>query len=451
MISLKINYRTVNNMDSVQSKKNPFLSATRIFLLGLFSVCSVGAVAQAVEILTIENAYRLARKNYPLIKQRDLINKSKDYTVSNAAKGYLPMLSANGQATYQSDVTTLPFKFSPGITIPNYNKDQYKFFGKVDQIIYDGGAIRNQKQTANANEAIQQQNLEVELYGIYDRVNQLFFGLLLTDEQLKQNALLKADIQNGIDKVNAQVKNGTAYRSSVDELSAQLLETEQSRIGLVANKKAFLNMLGLFINMLLDENTIIESPVTPVNTDSINRPELLFYDYQKRIYDLQSESLKIDLRPKFSFFFQAGYARPGLNLLSNDFAWYYIGGLRLSWNFGSLYRLNNQQRLLDIDKQQLDLQKQTFLLNTAMTQKQESAEMEKYIELSRNDEAIIALRASVKKAASAQLENGVLTVRDYLTEVNAEDQATQNRILHEVEMLQTQYNYENTAGNLKVQ
>jgi outer membrane protein TolC len=419
--------------------------------LGLFSVCSVGAVAQAVEILTIENAYRLARKNYPLIKQRDLINKSKDYTVSNAAKGYLPMLSANGQATYQSDVTTLPFKFSPGITIPNYNKDQYKFFGKVDQIIYDGGAIRNQKQTANANEAIQQQNLEVELYGIYDRVNQLFFGLLLTDEQLKQNALLKADIQNGIDKVNAQVKNGTAYRSSVDELSAQLLETEQSRIGLVANKKAFLNMLGLFINMLLDENTIIESPVTPVNTDSINRPELLFYDYQKRIYDLQSESLKIDLRPKFSFFFQAGYARPGLNLLSNDFAWYYIGGLRLSWNFGSLYRLNNQQRLLDIDKQQLDLQKQTFLLNTAMTQKQESAEMEKYIELSRNDEAIIALRASVKKAASAQLENGVLTVRDYLTEVNAEDQATQNRILHEVEMLQTQYNYENTAGNLKVQ
>jgi outer membrane protein TolC len=371
--------------------------------------------------------------------------------VSNAAKGYLPTLSANGQATYQSDVTTLPFKFSPGITIPNYNKDQYKFFGEVDQIIYDGGAIRNQKQTANANEAIQQQNLEVELYGIYDRVNQLFFGLLLTDEQLKQNALLKADIQNGIEKVNAQVKNGTAYRSSVEELSAQLLETEQSQIGLVANKKAFLNMLGLFINIPLDENTIIESPATPVNTDSINRPELLFYDYQKRIYDLQSESLKIDLRPKFSFFFQGGYARPGLNFLSNDFAWYYIGGLRLSWNFGSLYRLNNQQRLLDIDKQQLDLEKQTFLLNTAMTQKQESAEMEKYIELSRNDEAIIALRASVKKAASAQLENGVLTVRDYLTEVNAEDQARQNRILHEVEMLQTQYNYENTAGNLKVQ
>ena len=438
-------------MDALQSKNGLFLQASRIFLLGLLSVCSISAVAQAVKSLTIENAYLLARKNYPLIKQRDLINKSKDYSVSNAAKGYLPTLSANGQATYQSDVTTLPFKSSPGITIPSYSKDQYKIYGEVNQLIYDGGAIRNQKKTAEANDVIQQQNLEVELYALYDRVNQLFFGLLLTDEQLKQNALLKADIQNGIAKVNAQVNNGTAYQSSVDELSAQLLETEQSRIGLVATKKAFLNMLGLFINMLLDENTIIQSPVAPVKTDSINRPELLFYDYQKRIYDLQSESLKIDLRPKFSSFFQGGYARPGLNLLSNDFAWYYVGGLRLSWNFGSLYRLSNQQHLLDIDKQQLDVQKQTFLLNTAMTQKQQSAEIEKYIELSGNDEAIIALRASVKKVASAQLANGVLSVRDYLTEVNAEDQARQNRILHEVEMLQTRYNYENTTGNLKVQ
>jgi len=406
-------------MRTLRSNRSLHCLKSRMLLFGFFAVSTISTMGQALKSLSIENAYQLARKNYPLIKQRDLINKSKDYTVSNAAKGYLPAFSVNGQATYQSDVTALPFKSSPGIIVPHYSKDQYKLYGEVDQLIYDGGAIHNQKETAEANAVIQMQNLEVELYTLYDRVNQLFFGAMLTDEQLKQNNLLKADIQNGIDKTQALVGNGTAYRSSVDELSAQLLQAEQSRIELMANKKAFLGMMGLFINLSLNDSTKIESPVTPVYSDNINRPELLFYDYQKRVYDLEAESLKIDLRPRFTFFFQGGYARPGLNLLSNDFAWYYIGGLRLSWNFGSLYRLNNQRQILDINKQSLDIQKQTFLFNTAITQKQQYAELEKYIELSRKDEAIISLRESVKKAATAQLENGVLSAHDYLTEVNA--------------------------------
>ena len=193
----------------------------------------------------------------------------------------------------------------------------------------------------------------MELYALYDRVNQLFFGALLINEQLKQNELTKADVQNGIDKAKAQVANGTAYRSSVDELNAQLLQTDQARIELKANKKAYLDMLGLFINGSLDDNTVLEMPVIPVYTDVVTRPELLSYDYQKKTYDLQDELLKTQLRPKFSLYVQGGYGRPGLNFLSNDFEWYYIGGLRLNWNFGSLYTMRNQQRILDINDHRL--------------------------------------------------------------------------------------------------
>jgi len=401
--------------------------------------------------LTIGECYSLARKNYPLIKQRDLITKTKEYSVSNAAKGYLPAFSVNGQATYQSAVTSFPFTIPiRGFTLPVYSKDQYKIDGQLDQVIYDGGVIKNQKQTAEANEIIQQQSLEVELYALYDRVNQLFFGALLVDAQLKQNELLKQDVQNGVDKEKALVANGTAYRSNVDELEAQLLQTDQSRIELVATKKAYLDMLAVFINKPVDENTILEKPAAPMLADSVSRPELLSYDYQKKTYDLQDKLLVAQLMPKFSFFAQGGYARPGLNELSNNFAWYYIGGLRLSWNIGSLYTLKNQKRLLNIDRETLDIQKETFLFNTNLTQKQQNSDIVEDIELVKKDDAIVRLRESVKKASSAQLENGVLSAHDYITEVNAEDEARQNRILHQMQLLQAQYSYQNTMGNIKI-
>ena len=416
----------------------------------LFLSRGTDVIAQTVSKLNIEQAYQLAQKNYPLTKQRGLITKTKEFTVANTAKGYLPVFSLNGQATYQSAVTNFPFTLPiPGFSLPSYSKDQYKIFAEVDQVVYDGGLIKNQQQVASANELIQQQNLEVELYVLYDRINQLFFGALLIDEQLKQNELVKKDIQNGIDKAKALVANGTAYRSSVDELSAQLLQTDQLRVELKANKKAFIEMLGLFINSAVDENIILEKPAVPVLLDNINRPELLFYDYQKKAYDLQDELLKTQVRPKFSLFAQGGYGRPGLNMLSNDFALYYISGLKLNWNLGSLYTLKNQKQLIDINRKSVDLQKETFLFNTTVIQKQQSAELIKFLELLKKDDAIIALRESVKKAAAAQLENGVLSAHDYINQVNAEDQARQAFILHQMQLLQSQYNYQNTVGNNK--
>jgi len=421
-----------------------------LFCILLLLPCTELIAQQTVQHLNIGEVYRLAQQNYPLIKERDLITKTKDYSVSNAARGYLPALNINGQATYQSAVTSFPFTLPiKGFVLPTYSKDQYNIHGEVDQVIYDGGTIKNQKQTAKANEVVQQQNLEVELYALYDRLNQLFLGAMLVDEQLKQNELLKKDVQNGIDKEKAQLANGTAYRSSVDELQAQLLTTDQARVELNATRKAYLDMLGVFINKQLDENTVLEKPDAPPITDEVSRPELSYYDYQKQLYDLQEQMLKNQLLPKLNFYVQGGYARPGLDFLSNDFAWYYIGGLRLSWNLGSLYTLKNQRNILDLDRTTLDVQKETFMFNTRITQRQQNADVEKYLSLLKKDDDIIALRESVKTASAAQLENGVLSAHDFITEVNAADEAHQNRILHEVQLLQAQFSYQNTMGNIK--
>jgi outer membrane protein TolC len=424
-------------------KRRPCIGNRRICLLLAISFLALVVRSQVVTRLTIDQAYQLARTNYPLIKQQDLISRTKQYSLANAAKGYLPALSVSGLATYQSAVTYFP---QPGF--PVFSKDQYKFYGELDQVIYDGGQISNQKQTAQVNAAIQQQNLEVDLYALYDRVNQLFFGAILVEEQLLLNDLLKQDLQNGIDKTQSQVANGTAFRSSVDDLSAQLLQSDQSRVELLATRKAYLDMLGIFISRVFDQNSVLERPPVPELADSISRPELLFYDYQKRAYDLQDDLLKVQLRPKLSFFIQGGLARPGLNFLSDEFAWYYYGGLRFSWNLGSLYSLKNSRQLSLIGRQNLEVQKETFIFNTKITQKQGYSDIQKYLELIKKDDQIVALRESVKKASSAQLENGVLSARDYITEVNLEDEARQNRVVHEIQLLQAQYTYQSVMGGV---
>jgi outer membrane protein TolC len=434
------------------ASNNTFMHYRSIFLWGIcLLLWGNYSIAQPAKSgLSIEQAYSLARSNYPLIKQAELIKKTTAYSLENASKGYLPVFSISGQATYQSAVTNFPFKIPiAGFTIPAYSKDQYKVYAQVDQVIYDAGLIKNQQQSIQNNDIIQQQSLEVELYAIYDRVNQLFFGALLLDEQLKQNQLVKQDVQNGIDKARALLANGTAYRSSVDELSAQLLQVDQSRIEMEAMKKAYLNMLALFTNIPLNETSVLEKPAELELATEITRPELTLFDYQQKQILTQEQLLKIQLRPKFNVFLQGGYGRPGLNMLSNDFAWYYMGGLRLNWNFGSWYTLKNQREILGINKNNIDIQKQTFLLNTRISQAQQNDQLLKFKELAKTDLAIIELRTSVKKAASAQLENGVLSPHDYLNQVNAEDQARQNLILHQIQSLQTQYSFRNITGNAK--
>lgn len=396
-----------------------------------------------VNSITLDSCYVLAKKNYPLVKQHELIAKSNEYTLGNIAKGYLPQLDINGQATYQSDVTQFP-KSIPGIK--TLSKDQYKIYAEANQVIYDGGVLKQQKKLQEANAIVDEQQLEVELYKLKDRINQLYFGILLIDEQLKQIVLTRRDIQLGLDKTNAQISNGTALQSNADILKAQLLKTDQQTIELNSNRKAFTDMLGLFVNRPLDENTIFIKPENITSSGEISRPELLMYDEQNKIFDVQNNLLTAKNTPKISFFVQGGYGRPAFNILSNNFDPFYIGGLRFIFPLSEFYTIKNERNLISINKQNIDVQRSTFLFNTQLAIKQQSASITKLQAFLKTDNEIISLRTNVKKAALAQLENGVLNSSDYLREVNAEDAARQDKILHEIQLLMAQYNERNITG-----
>jgi outer membrane protein TolC len=417
----------------------------------LIGAILISVFAEGQKLLTLDTCYARARQQYPLIKQKGLIDKTKDFNVSNAAKGYLPQVNFNGQATYQSAVTSISLTGLPpafkNLSFPTPSKDQFNLHGEVDQTIYDGGMIKQQKQSAGAGADIQEQNIEVQLYALKDRINQIFFGALLIAEQLKQNALLQKDLQSNIDNMQAGVNSGTALSSNLDQLQAELLQQQQNEVELKSSRKAYIDMLGLFINQPLDDNAELQTPVSKIVSDSIHRPELSFYDFQKKNDDVQEKILDASNRPKFLYFFQGGYALPGLNGFDVNPEWYYITGFRLSWSLGGLYTIKNQKQLLDIDKQGIDVQKDDFIFNTRIALKQQSADMIKLQQLINTDKEIIAKRTSVKNAAKAQVDNGVITVHEYINQLDAEDQAKQSLLLHQVQLLMDEYNYQNTSGN----
>ncbi|MEX6688366.1 TolC family protein [Danxiaibacter flavus] len=425
------------------------MSTIRRYVM-MLTCCLPGMFARAQSnSITIEECYTLARNNFPQIKKLDLISKSSNYSLENASKLYLPQVSVNGQASYQSPTVTFPdiLPGVPGHVLPQLSKDQYKVTADVSQLIYDGGNISNQKELIRANTASQQQSVEVALYSIKERVNQIFFAILLMDQQLRQNEIRKSNLQNSADKAAAAFEYGTAFRSNVDELKAEVISADMTSIDFVSTRTAYVKMLGILIGKELDDSTKLVMPELKTTGPEINRPELKLYDLQRNALDVEERRLKTDHTPKFSAFAQGGYGRPTLNFVDNSFGTWYMVGAKFTWNIGSFYTLKNNKLNLDINRQTIEAERETFLYNTKISLQQQDGEVIKYQQLLKKDIGAVELRTSVRKSAEAQLANGVITTHDYIAQVNAEDQSRQLLILHQVQLLQAQYKINYTSGN----
>jgi outer membrane protein TolC len=418
----------------------------KIFLITLL-ILTVSYVNAQTRI-TLEECYLKARENYPLIKQKEYIAKSKDYNVSNVWKEYFPQITINGQASYQSDVTTIPLP-TLGASYETLSKDQYKAFADVSQVIYDGGLISSQADIQESMADVDDQKLEIEFLNLKERVNQIYFGILLLDEQLKQIDLVKKDLNESLSKLTASLEFGTATQTNVDILKAELLKTEQRKIELFSSRKAYIKMLSLLINGNLDEDSNLVPPPTLniIPVAEINRPELKLYSSHQKIVESQNGLTVSKILPKASLFFQGGYGKPTFDMLKNEFGWYYITGARLSWPLSNFYTQGNEKEINELTKKTIETQKETFLLNTNVSLKQQLIEIDKLKDLINVDKEIIVLRTSVKESSRAQLENGVITSSDFIRDLNSEDNAKQNLAIHTIQLLLTQYYYKLTIGN----
>ncbi len=401
--------------------------------------------AQVPQLLTLDSCLAMAGRNFPLVKQLDLIGKSADYSLENAARGYLPRLTVAGQATYQSDVTGLPLRV-PGMDIPVLGKDQYRLYGEVLQPLTDLLTKKDHRRLIEANAEVETGKVQVELYKLRERVGQLYFGILLLDAQLEQAALLKEDIESGLRKMTAAIAGGVASAGSLYPLEAESLKADQRIIELRAARTGFADMLAHFTGAAPNGFTRLELPAPGDDPDGISRPELRLFDSQQKTFDMQEKLKTAGTLPRFSLFFQGGVGRPGLNMLSNDLQGYYVGGLRLSWDISSFYTYRKDLQLVALNRALVEVQREVFLFNTGLNLRQQRAEIGKAGELLAADSRIVALRGQIKKHTQAQVENGTATANDYLIAVNAEDQARQLLVLHQVQLAQARYQYRITAG-----
>lgn len=400
---------------------------------------------------TLEECQQAAEKNYPLIKQYGLIAKTTQLTVKNIQKGWLPQLTASAQATYQSAVTAWPESMQTmyqqmGLNMKGLRKDQYKISVDLQQTIYDGGAISSQRNIAQKEGKVQEAQTETDLYQVRRRVNEMYFSLLLLNEQIQLNEDVKALLQSSEKKLSAMVKGGTAATSDLDNVRAERLSVEQQNENLKQQKLMLQRMLSVFCGFEVN-NTQKPKPIQIASLVN-KRPEMRLYNSQLELTEAKEKALDTQLRPKLGLFAQGFYGYPGLNMFEDmmNRKWSLNGivGIKLSWNVSAFYTHKNDKARLSAQREMIENAREVFLFNNKLEEIQQNENINRYQTMMKSDDEIIVLRTNVRKAAESKLAHGIIDVISLLREINNENAAKTQQTIHKIDMLKEMYNLKYT-------
>ena len=415
------------------------MSNMRLYLLGL-ALLPLMLVAQS-----LEECQRAAEQNYPLIRQYDLIEKTTDLTVSNIMKGWLPQVSASAQATYQSDVASFPDRMQAlydqiGLEMKGLKKDQYRVGIDISQTVYDGGAISSQAAIAREQGRVQAAQNEVNLYQVRQRVNEIYFALLLLEDQIRLNGDLQELLAGSEKKLASMEKGGIAAVSDYQNVKAERLNVVQQGVNLASQQRMLRTMLSTLCG--IEVNDVQKPPVVEIGTGN-NRPEMRLFDSQLRLADAQEKALNAALLPKLGVFAQGFYGYPGYNMfedmMRHEMSLNGMVGARLTWTIGALYTRKNDKAKLQLQRELTESNRDVFLFNSNLEQLQLTEEIARYRQLMADDDEIISLRSSVRKAAESKLSHGIIDVNDLVREINQENAAKVQRSMHEIQMLKKIY------------
>ena len=416
-----------------------------------FIVAILLILASTTTAQTLEECQKAAEKNYPLIKQYGLIAQTTELTVSNIQKEWLPKIAVSAQATYQSNVVAWPERIQSiyqqmGLAMKGLRKDQYKMAIDLQQTLYDGGTIASKQAIARQEAKVQEAENQTKLYEVHHRVNEMYFALLLLNEQIKLNNNVKSLLLANENKLAAMVKSGTAATSDLDNVKAERLSAEQQYTSLKAEQQMLQHILTTFCGIKVEN---VQKP-TPVSTDTLtnNRPELQLFNSKLKLSEAQEKALNTRLHPTLALFAQGYYGYPGMNMFNDmiDHKWRLNGivGVKLSWNVGALYTRKNDKARLRLQRELIENERKVFLFNNSMEQIRQNSNINRFKTMMQTDKEIIALRTNVRKAAESKLLHGIIDVNSLLREINNENAAKVQWAIHEINMLKEMYNLKYT-------
>ncbi len=407
-------------------------------------------------LLSIENCYEKARNNSPLIKQFALAERSAKYKSAAAGRHYLPQVSMSARASWQTDVTAFPDELLDqlermGIDNINFpNKDQYRAVVELIQPVWDGGAIIFERANVKAEAEVDMQSAEVALYAIYSQINQVYFGILLLREQLKQNGLFSYELQRQYERVVDLQKSGLANSSDILRVEIELKKNQQTREGILQGLQAQGLMLSFYIGERVSWTSVaditLDAGSYPSYTMQIQRPELSLFEAQRRQVEAQKKRLLVKGMPQLGLFAQGAYANPGLNMFNAGFTPYFIGGASFSWNFGGLYSFGDEKKTLSVMREKIDVQEENFrfMLNQQLVAR--NSEINRLQKLILRDSEIVSLTEEIVRMSEIKRDNGTLSVSDYIQDLNTLDISRQTKAIHEIELLKAVYDLKIDRG-----
>jgi len=384
--------------------------------------------------VSLDNCYEWARENYPILKQAEIWKEISSTNKENIKTNFFPKVTLNAQATYQSDVTGIEIPL-PDISIPTVSKDQYKAYAEFKQTIWDGGisAINSKLEDAVLKSNLSQ--LEVELYKLKEQVSQAFFTTLVVEKQKEVLLAQKEVLNEKLKFIESGVKNGVLEKSDALIIKAEILNLEQNEIQLDAGKNSAIEMLSILTGKTISKESEFKynNPATSINAN-LNRPEFQLFENQSGQLETQMELLDKTRNPKFFGFGQAGYDKPGLNMLSNEFDTYYLVGVGISWNAFDWKNTLRKKQGIKLQQQLIKTQEETFTQNIQIFLVQQKEQINKLEKLVENDQQLISLRTEIAKAAASKLENETITSSDYIQELQAETVAKLNFEIHKIQL-----------------
>ncbi|MNJ83169.1 Outer membrane efflux protein [compost metagenome] len=415
-------------------------------LLTVLSFASVG-IGFSQNSISLDSCISWSKKNYPLIKQNEVTLQQTEQNEKAIRENWLPKLSFMGQATYNTEVVQFNF---PGMDM-KFPHDAYITSLSLEQTIIDGGQTKSQHNVEKLNSELTIQQNEVELYKLVERVNQLYINILLGRENLRILELYKEDLSNRATNMKAGVDNGLVLASSLDELEAEILKTDQNIIESKFQLEGLYKTLTLFTGKPIDQATVLSE--TPIGGTAarieIQRPEMKIFDLQSKLLDARFKQINVNAIPKVTVGAAGNYGRPGPNFINQELRFFGSANLTIRWNISSLYGLKREKTKVELNKSLIDIQKEAFLFNIESSLNTQTAQLSALAQMIEKDDIIIEKRHSVTTTATSQMENGKITVVNYLSQLNAELQAKLNKKVHEIKRMNAISTINATSGSIK--
>lgn len=414
----------------------------RLLLLLFIPIQSVFGQSE----IQLDSCYSWARENYPMLKQSVIWQEINTLKQENIGTAYLPQLTLNGQISYQSDVVTVEIPVA-GISVPAVTKDRYNAYAELKQNIWDGGISAVNKTLEDAVLKSNLSQLEVELYKLNEQVTQAFFTTLIVEKQknviLAQNEVLSEQLKS----IESAIKNGLLEKSAALVLKAEIINLNQNTVQLNAAKSASTQMLSILTGQSIHKNSsFVFNEMQHFSAQDLYRPELVFFTNQQGQLNTQIELLNKTRNPKVFGFGQAGYGKPGLNMLLNEFKGYYLVGVGVSWKAFDWQNTSRQKQVIQLQQEMIQTQEQTFTQNIQLLLVQQQEQINKLAKMLNNDQEMVALRTEITIAAASKLKNEIITASDYIREVQAETVSKLNYELHKIQLNEAKEKYNLIKG-----